>query len=45
MGKPTLSCIIGETCDAIFESLSGEYLYPSSSTEEWKNIVRDFQET
>ena len=45
IGKPTLSRIIRETCDAIFEALAGEYLHPPSSTEEWENIARDFQET
>ena len=45
VGKSTLSCIIRETCDAIFEALAGEYLHPPSLTEEWKNIVCDFQET
>ena len=43
-GKSTLSRVIRETCDAIFEALAGEYLRPPSSTEEWKNIARNFQE-
>ena len=42
IGKSTLSRIIRETCDAIFEALAGEYLHPPSSTEEWENIARDF---
>ena len=45
VGKSTLSCIIRETCNAIFEALAGEYLHPPSLTEEWKNIACDFQET
>ena len=45
IGKSTLNRIIRETCDAIFEALAGEYLHPPSSTEEWENIARDFQET
>ena len=45
IGKLTLSRVIRETCDAIFEALADEYLRPPSSTEEWKNIARDFQET
>ena len=45
IGKSTLSRIIRETYDAIFEALAGEYLHPPSSTEEWENIARDFQET
>ena len=45
IGKSTLSRIIRETCDAIFEAVAGEYLHPASSTEEWENIARDFQET
>ena len=45
IGKSTLSCIIRETFDAIFEALAGEYLHPPSSTEEWENIAHDFQET
>ena len=44
-GKPILSRIIMETCDTRFEALAGEYLPPPSSTEEWENIARDFQET
>ena len=32
IGKSTLSHIITETCDAIFEALAGEYLHPPSST-------------
>ena len=45
IGKSTLSRIIRETYDAIFEALGGEYLHPPSSTEEWENIARYFQET
>ena len=43
--KSTLSRIIRETCDAIFEVLVGEYLHPPLSTEQQGNITRDFQET
>ena len=34
-----------EIFDAIFQALAGEYLHPTSSTEEWENIARNFQET
>ena len=44
-GKPILSHIIRETCDTRFEALARKYLPPPSSTEEWENIARDFQET
>ena len=44
VAKSTLNCIIRETCEAIFETLAGEYLHPPSSTEEWENIAGDFQE-
>ena len=39
IGKSTLSRIIRETCDAIFEVLAGEYLQPPSSTEERKKLL------
>ena len=45
IGKSTLSRIFKETCGAIFESLSGEYLDPHSSRKEWENIAHDFQKT
>ena len=44
-GKPILSRIIRGTYETRFEALAGEYLHPPSSTEEWKNVARDFQET
>ena len=43
--KSTLSRVIRQTCDAIFEALPGEYLRPPSSTEKRENIASDFQET
>ena len=43
--KSTLSCVIRETCKAIFEDLAGQYLHPPLWKGEWENIYRDFQET
>ena len=43
--KSTMNRIIRESCDAIFEGLAGEYYLHPPSTEKWKNIACDFQET
>lgn len=45
IGKSTLSHIIMDTCDEIFESPAGQYVHLPSSTEKWENITCDFQET
>ena len=39
IGKSTLSHVIRETCDAIFEALAGEYLRPPSSTELYQILL------
>jgi len=43
MGKATVSNIL-ETCQAIWEALNEEYLRPPTSTEEWKNIAKEYIE-
>ena len=45
IGKSTLSRIIRETCDAIFEAIAGKYLHTPSLTEDWGNIALNLQET
>ena len=42
IGRTTVSNIIHETCLAIWEALSEEYLRPPTSSEEWKNISEEF---
>ena len=44
MGKATVSNIIQETCQAIWDALNEEYLRPPTSTEEWKNIANEYME-
>ena len=44
MGKATVSNIIQETCQAIWDALNEEYLRPPTSTEEWKNIANEYIE-
>lgn len=44
MGKATVSNIIQETCQAIWDALNEEYLRPPTSTEEWKNIAKEYME-
>ena len=44
MGKATVSNIIQETCQAIWDVLNEEYLRPPTSTEEWKNIANEYME-
>ena len=44
VGRTTVSNILKEVCDAIFEVLSPDYLQPPSSEAEWKHIANDFEE-
>ncbi|KAK2553524.1 hypothetical protein P5673_025009 [Acropora cervicornis] len=41
MGKATVSNIIQETCQGIWDALNADYLRPATSTEEWKNIANE----
>ena len=43
IGRSTLSSISKETCDAIYEALTPDYLPPPSSVEVWMEIAKDFQ--
>ena len=40
IGRLTLSSILKETCDAIYEALAPDYLRPPSSVEDWMKIGR-----
>ena len=44
IAKSTISEIINETCAAIWECLKEQYARPPRTTEDWKNIVKDFYE-
>ena len=44
-GGSTLSSILKETCDAIYETLAPDYLRPPSSVEDWMKIAKDFETT
>lgn len=43
IGKSTLSYILAETSQAIYDSLKGDFLKSPSSKEEWKNIAQGFE--
>ncbi|XP_029674117.1 uncharacterized protein LOC115242168 [Formica exsecta] len=43
-GVPTISHIIGETCDAIWNSIRQEVIPPSKTTEEWLHLAKEFKE-
>ena len=45
IGKATVSNILRETCEAIYDSLKDTYLRAPSSTSEWLHISRKFEET
>ena len=44
MGKSTVSNILKETCDAIYQVLSPTYLRPPASHEDWLAISKEFEE-
>ena len=44
MGKATLTNIIQETCQAIWDALNADYLRPPTSTDEWKNVANEYME-
>ena len=45
IGRSTVSGIIRETCEAIYNILAPIYLKPPSSPQEWKKISKEFEET
>ena len=44
VGKSTVSGIIAETCDAIYQSLKSTYLSPPKTTDDWLKISTQFEE-
>ena len=44
IAKSTISNIVNETCSAIWECLKDGYLRPPKTTDDWKNISKDFDE-
>ena len=44
VGRSTVSEIIKNTCDAIYQVLSPLYLKPPTTIEEWKKISEDFED-
>ena len=44
IGKETVSCIINETCETLYEVLCNKYLNAPKNKEQWKKINDDFKE-
>ncbi|XP_066910825.1 putative nuclease HARBI1 [Clytia hemisphaerica] len=44
IGRTTVSNIISEVCQAIYECLKNDYLRQPETSEEWKEIANQFQE-
>ena len=44
IGRSTISGIIHETCQAIWEALHEVYLKPPSNKNDWKEISKEFEE-
>ena len=44
MGRSTVSKIVNETSQALYESLKNDYLKSPSTSEEWENISKQFEE-
>ena len=44
MGKATVSNIIQETGQGIWDALNADYLRPATLTDEWKNIANEYME-
>ena len=45
LGKTTVSNIIAETCQAIYEQLKSKYMHAPGSEEEWLEIAKAFEES
>ena len=43
MGKKTVSRVISETCEALYEVLCNKYLNAPKNREQWKNTSDDFE--
>ena len=43
MGKSTITGIIDEVCDAIWESLA-DFVKTPTTPQDWENIIKDFDE-
>lgn len=43
-GVSTISHVIGETCDAIWNSIRQEVIPTSKTTEEWLHLAKEFKE-
>ena len=43
VGRQTVSCIVDNTCEAIWNNLVAKYM-PVPDEEKWRNIANDFQE-
>lgn len=43
-GVSTISNVIGETCNAIWNSIRQEVIPPSKTTEEWLHLATEFEE-
>ena len=44
LGKATVSKIVRETCQALWEALNKTYVKTPSTTNDWKNIAKEFNE-
>ena len=45
LGRATVSKIISDCCEAIYQVLSKKYLRSPKSPEEWKTIAQQFEDT
>ena len=45
MGRTTVSNVISETCQAIYDQLRKKYLCTPSSQEDWLEIAKNFEES
>ena len=43
IGRSTLSSILKETCDTIYEALAPDFLRPPFSVEDWMKSAKDFE--
>ena len=43
IGRSSLSSILKETCDSIYEALTPDFLRPLSSVEDWMKFAKDFE--
>ena len=43
IAKSTICCIINETCKAIWDYMSEQYVRPPRTSDDWKRIAKDFE--